>query len=582
MKYSLTPEHEAQLKPWADKWIANVMSTKPMDDHDREQMRIAIKGLYESAGLTPPPNERIVFVPSPFVAHFAGGFASAIWWNRKQPPASDNATDNNTHNVIRAATVESADRDIRVATDSTTYGTINHEILGRVVIDTYTFDAIDDASIAATHDATHPATSEFTRKSNYESTNADTYIGTHKATYDAAYESIFVPTYNATYSATIDATTDAIYFASIDVATHRATFGATYDATYDAIDDASRNVPNVAYRANDDAAYVVNIIEDATYSATIDAINEATDDTPYEAVYESTHDTIYASTHTTYDIVDTITDATYDAGHVAMEITTSKDKWYSSIKGFVDAGIQLGVGELGFKCAKDAWRMMQGGNFWSAWESYLSFFRHVAKLDIDYSKYQHWESAAIHGSCRVMHPDFCIVSDRPEILTVDEQHRPHGENGPFCKWRDGMELYAWHGTRVPQWVIENPELITPERILAEENAEVRRVMQERYGFQRFFLEMKSAGKVQQIDCKDDISGLPVTLYAYNDNEVVQHFVHVYNGTIESDGTRHEFTINCKNIDNDAFESVMGTYPDIMALVKDHPNRMDMLRNAIRT
>lgn len=34
-KYKLTPEHEAQLRPWADKWIANAMSTKPMDDEDR-------------------------------------------------------------------------------------------------------------------------------------------------------------------------------------------------------------------------------------------------------------------------------------------------------------------------------------------------------------------------------------------------------------------------------------------------------------------------------------------------------------------------------------------------------------------
>ena len=35
-KYSLTPEHEAQMKPWADKWIANAFSTKPMDDKEKE------------------------------------------------------------------------------------------------------------------------------------------------------------------------------------------------------------------------------------------------------------------------------------------------------------------------------------------------------------------------------------------------------------------------------------------------------------------------------------------------------------------------------------------------------------------
>ena len=42
--YELTPEHTAQLKPWADRWIANAMSCEAMDDADRakefEQMPI--------------------------------------------------------------------------------------------------------------------------------------------------------------------------------------------------------------------------------------------------------------------------------------------------------------------------------------------------------------------------------------------------------------------------------------------------------------------------------------------------------------------------------------------------------------
>ena len=30
-KYTLTDEHQSQLKPGADKWIANAMSTAPME-----------------------------------------------------------------------------------------------------------------------------------------------------------------------------------------------------------------------------------------------------------------------------------------------------------------------------------------------------------------------------------------------------------------------------------------------------------------------------------------------------------------------------------------------------------------------
>ena len=33
-KYVLTPEHEKEFKPWAQKWIDNAMSTKAMDEND--------------------------------------------------------------------------------------------------------------------------------------------------------------------------------------------------------------------------------------------------------------------------------------------------------------------------------------------------------------------------------------------------------------------------------------------------------------------------------------------------------------------------------------------------------------------
>ena len=45
---------------------------------------------------------------------------------------------------------------------------------------------------------------------------------------------------------------------------------------------------------------------------------------------------------------------------------------------------------------------------------------------------------------------------------------------------DIVNLYFWHGVLVPAFVVVRPDWITLKHIDAEENAEVRRVMIERY------------------------------------------------------------------------------------------------------
>ena len=64
----------------------------------------------------------------------------------------------------------------------------------------------------------------------------------------------------------------------------------------------------------------------------------------------------------------------------------------------------------------------------------------------------------------------------------------HSESGMAIRYADTWGVYAWHGTRVPWFVIEDPTQITAEIIRKEENAEVRRVMIERMGWERFCSE----------------------------------------------------------------------------------------------
>lgn len=72
-----------------------------------------------------------------------------------------------------------------------------------------------------------------------------------------------------------------------------------------------------------------------------------------------------------------------------------------------------------------------------------------------------------------MHEEFCLVSDFPEVLRVDEQNRPHCETGPSHRWRDGFAIYHWHGVRVPAHWIENRANLHPNEVIKAENVEQR-------------------------------------------------------------------------------------------------------------
>jgi hypothetical protein len=133
-------------------------------------------------------------------------------------------------------------------------------------------------------------------------------------------------------------------------------------------------------------------------------------------------------------------------------------------------------------CVSRSFRMRAGGNQWSGWVGFLSFFRHIAKLDIDYSKWQHYETAAIAGP-RYMHKDFCIYSDRPNRLKV-ENNLPHCADGPSHEWRDGWQLHYWRGTIVPrQWIMDKPS-VDSNLALTHPNVEMRRIVAEIIGWER--------------------------------------------------------------------------------------------------
>lgn len=90
-----------------------------------------------------------------------------------------------------------------------------------------------------------------------------------------------------------------------------------------------------------------------------------------------------------------------------------------------------------------------------------------------------------------------VVSERPLCLHRDEQGRLHCEDGPAIAYPDGFAIYAINGVRLPEYIIMRPEEITVEKIRSERNAEIKRIMRERYGEGRYLADI--GAKVLDVD-----------------------------------------------------------------------------------
>ena len=80
------------------------------------------------------------------------------------------------------------------------------------------------------------------------------------------------------------------------------------------------------------------------------------------------------------------------------------------------------------------------------------------------------------------------MTDRHTTLNLDDRGRLHSTTGMACAYADGWGVYCIHGVTVPEYVVERPHEITIEKISTEKNAEVRRVMIERYGEDRYIVD----------------------------------------------------------------------------------------------
>lgn len=182
--------------------------------------------------------------------------------------------------------------------------------------------------------------------------------------------------------------------------------------------------------------------------------------------------------------------ATRDATSAATDAAT-RDATSAAEKQAARACHAL-AGDLGMQCSTRWSGNYHGGNMWASYDCYLTSCRDILGLELrEHGAYSHWEQAAIHGGFRVMHEEFCMVCDFPEVILKDDQNRPHCENGPSHRWRDGWSLYFWHGTRIPSEWIEDKDRLTPTVALGQSNMELRRAACEILGWSKILSDLKA-------------------------------------------------------------------------------------------
>jgi hypothetical protein len=334
-------------------------------------------------------------------------------------------------------------------------------------------------------------------------------------------------------SAISDAIGDAVCGDVSDVI-DKAIDGNVNSVIYDAICvDVSRNVSHAVIDAvNPVSLNVSNAIGDAVCGA-VD-VNDAVSNAVYKVVCGDVSDVIDKA------IDGNVNSVIYDAICVDVGNTVSRNissdaiddainrVVNNNVREVVDSVAYHDVRDMVCKAISDAvegtvgiavyraikriqWHSWFGGQFWVGgwWGSpaFVSFFTDVCNLELDQdimeraTIYRKLCESANYFWCN---SQFVIVCARPTEIYRNDRGELHNESGMAIKYPDGWGLYSINGFTVPEKVVMAPETITIQEIQEEENQEVRRIMIERYGVDKYLGEINA--EIVDVDMRGVVGG----------------------------------------------------------------------------
>lgn len=187
-------------------------------------------------------------------------------------------------------------------------------------------------------------------------------------------------------------------------------------------------------------------------------------------------------------------------------------------------------------------------------------FVDLAEVQDIMKKYQIAEFVALTNSCGWYwtFDKVCVLTERPTEFHTEQVNREltneyqlHNEIGPAISYRDGWSIYAWHGVTVPDYVILDPGSISLKSIQRQRNIELRRILLERYGFERFIMDSGA------IPVDADRFGTLYKIEMENDEPLT--LVSVMNSTLEIGGERKRYLLRVPPFVHSAKRAVAWTF-----------------------
>lgn len=134
----------------------------------------------------------------------------------------------------------------------------------------------------------------------------------------------------------------------------------------------------------------------------------------------------------------------------------------------------------------------------------------------------------------------CFIVERPIAIKMEDE-RLHSEDSKAIEFADGVGIYSLKGFRVPEKLVMYPEQITIEEIQNERNAEIRRIMIEKFGFERYCNEAnaqlldtdeENKAELYRIELEDDEDIVFLRLEDHSPSNAKEYKIFDINGDVD--------------------------------------------------